>query len=276
MIDNTKAILNGIATTTMQEMLRKGELFKLPSSLTHFILNEGWKAVEYVEPETNSKKVATFDGLLDWVTGSPARGGLGSRIDTIVKLVSQPLDVEAAPECCNQLLNALDGMEAQAMAPLIAVAATANAKLTPDKQVWNAVVDKATKATQRNEGGQAGNKNAAKHKTTVYTVNSRSEERPTGNSAAAGLRKLRRYADSESLCQQNGIDQANVTEQYGKTLRGEKSVHRALIDSGLKKKQVKSLWIGDPATMAQRIVDGMGRDKAAELITHLTTLLTDD
>ena len=88
MIDNTKAILNGIATTTMQEMLRKGELFKLPSSLSHFIANEGWNAVEYVEPETNSKKVATFDGLLDWVSGSPARGGLGSRLDTIVKLVS--------------------------------------------------------------------------------------------------------------------------------------------------------------------------------------------
>jgi hypothetical protein len=269
MIDNTKAILNGIATTTMQEMLRKGELFKLPSSLTHFILNEGWKAVEYVEPETNSKKVATFDGLLDWVSGSPARGGLGSRLDTIVKLVSQPLDVEAAPECCNQLLNALDGMEAQAMAPLIAVAATANAKLTPDKQVWNAVVDKATKATQLPHG-------ANRHTSPRVVQCTSLEKAPTGNSTAAGLRKLRRYADSESLCQQNGIDQANVTEQYGKTLRGEKSVHRALIDSGLKKKQVKSLWIGDPATMAQRIVDGMGRDKAAELITHLTTLLAND
>lgn len=275
MIDNTKAILNGIATTTMQEMLRKGELFKLPSSLSHFIANEGWNAVEYVEPETNAKKVATFDGLLDWVGGSPARGGLGSRIDTIVKLVSQPLDVEAAPECCKQLLDALDGMDAQAMAPLIAAAAAANAKLTNDDS-WNAIVAKATKATQRDKGGQAGNKNAAKDKTNVYNVQVRSERAPTGNSTAAGLRKLRRYADSESLCKEKDIDQANVTEQYGKTLRGEKSVHRALIDSGLKKKQVKSLWIGDPATMAQRIVDGMGRDKAAELINHLTTLLTND
>ena len=266
MIDNTKAILNGIATTTMQEMLRKGELFKLPSSLSHFIANEGWNAVEYIEPETNTKKVATFDGLIDWIGGSPARGGLGSRIDTIVKLVSQPMDVESAPQCCMHLLDALQGLDAQALAPLIAATAAANAKVIGDKE-WRKIADKADAAVKNPHG--------KRHSDDLDNVQFM-QKAPTGNSAAAGLRKLRRYADSESLCQQIGIEQANVTEQYGKTLRGEKSVNRALIDCGLRKKQVKSLWIGDPAVMAQRIIDGMGRDKAAELINHLTNLLTND
>jgi hypothetical protein len=265
MAETQTAYLNGLATSSMQDMLRKGELFKLPSSLSSFIANKGWEAVEYIEPESQTTKVAHFDGLMDWVTASIVRGGLGSRIDKVVKLISQPMDATAAPECCTQLLDVLKGRDAQALAPMIAAAAAANAKLTGDKG-WRKLADKADAAVQNPHGGD---------RSKLYNVQVENKA-PTGNSTAAGLRKLRRYADSESLCQQNGIDQANVTEQYGKTLRGEKSVHRALIDSGLKKKQVKSLWIGDPATMAQRIVDGMGRDKAAELITHLTTLLTDD
>lgn len=266
MTDDKQAILNGIATTTMQDMLRRGELFKLPSSLSTFIASKGWEAVEYLEPESNTKKVAHFDGLMDWVAASPARGGLGTRIDKIVKLISQPMDVEAAPECCQQLLKALDGMDAQALAPMIAVAAAANAKLTGDKG-WRQIADAADKAVQRPLGS---------NQYTEGVDNVQTLKPPTGNSAAAGLRKLRRYAGSESLCEQIGIDQANVTEQYGKTLRGEKSVHRALIDAGLKKKQVKSLWIGSPAVMAQRILDGLGRDGAAELINELTALLTND
>jgi hypothetical protein len=97
MTDDKQAILNGIATATMQEMLRKGELFKLPSSLSHFIANKGWESVEYIEPESGAKRVAHFDLFTDWVTASPARAGLGTRLDLLLKLVSQPLDVEAAP-----------------------------------------------------------------------------------------------------------------------------------------------------------------------------------
>jgi hypothetical protein len=261
MTDDKQAILNGIATATMQEMLRKGELFKLPSSLSHFIANKGWESVEYIEPESGAKRVAHFDLFTDWVTASPARAGLGTRLDQLVKLVSQPLDADAAPECCHQLMNVLDDLDKAEIAPLITKAAAANAKLTGNDS-WNEVLSAADEAVQQPHG---------KHRD---VDNVHITERPAGNSAAAGLRKLRRYATSESLCEERGLDQSNVTEQYGKTLRGEKSVHRALIDAGLKKKEVKSLWIGSPAVMAQRILDGLGRDKAAELITELSALLT--
>ena len=275
MIDNTKAILNGIATTTMQEMLRKGELFKLPSSLGSFIANKGWEAVEYLEPESNSKKVATFDGLMAWVGASPVRGGLGTRIDKVVKLIIQPLDSDAAPECCKQLLDALEGMEAQALAPMISAAAAANAKLMGNKE-WRVIADKADAAVKRPGGGQPGNANAAKNKTTLDNIQSRIGA-PTGTSAAAGLRKLRRYADSDSLCEQHGVTQDAVTEQYGKTLRGEKSVHRALIDCGLRKKATTAAGLGidgPPDDVARRIIKRLGKDRAALLVTELTALLT--
>ena len=194
MTDNKQAILNGIATATMQDMLRKGELFKLPSSLSHFIANSGWNAVEYIEPETNTKKVASFEHFTDWVTASPARAGLGTRLDLLVKLVSQPLDVDAAPECCQQLMGVLDPMDQTAIAPMITKAAVANAKLTGDES-WNALLDKADAAVKRPHGGDRSKLD-----------NVQLEKAPTGNSAAAGLRKLRRYADSASLCEQYGVD----------------------------------------------------------------------
>ena len=102
------------------------------------------------------------------------------------------------------------------------------------------------------------------------------EKRPTGNSAAAGLRKLRRYAESESLCEQYGVDQDTVTEQYGKTLRGEKSVHRALIDCGLKKKSTTAAGLGidgPPDDVARRIIKRLGPVGAAALVTALSSQL---
>ena len=264
MTDSKQAILNGIATATMQDMLRKGELFKLPSSLSHFIANSGWEAVEYIEPESGAKKVASFEHFTDWVTASPARAGLGTRLDLLVKLVSQPLDADAAPECCQQLMGVLDPMDQTAIAPMIAKAAAANAKLTGNES-WNALLNEADKATQNPHG---------KHRD-VDTVHI--TERPAGNSAAAGLRKLRRYADSTSLCQERGVDQDQVTDQYGKTLRGEKSVHRALIDCGLKKKETTAAGLGidGPADdVARRIIKRLGKDGAAALVNALTLQLT--
>ena len=268
MTDNKQAILNGIATATMQDMLRKGELFKLPSSLSHFIANSGWEAVEYIEPESGAKKVASFEHFTDWVTASPARAGLGTRLDLLVKLVSQPLDADAAPECCYQLMGVLDPMDQAAIAPMIAKAAAANAKLTGNES-WNALLDNADKATQ--------NPNGVRHdRQALYSVQGL-EKAPTGNSAAAGLRKLRRYADSASLCQERGVDQDQVTDQYGKTLRGEKSVHRALIDCGLKKKETTAAGLGidGPADdVARRIIKRLGKDGAAALVNALTLQLT--
>jgi len=100
---------------------------------------------------------------------------------------------------------------------------------------------------------------------------------PTGNSAAAGLRKLRRYSSDAALCKESDIDQSTVTEQYGLTIGGEKSVHRALIDCGLKKATTKSAGLGidgDPADVAQRIIKRLGAARAALLVAELTALLT--
>jgi hypothetical protein len=279
MTDDKQAILNGIATTTMQEMLRKGELFKLPSSLSHFIANKGWEAVEYIEPESGAKRVAHFELFTDWVTASPARAGLGTRLDLLLKLVSQPLDVEAAPECCKRLMGVLPELDQTALAPMIAKAAAANAELTGNNS-WNDLKNTATQAVKRNGGGQPGNQNAAKSENDrVHCSQSNEVLRPAGNSAAAGLRKLRRYAGSESLCSERGLDQESVSEQYGKTLRGEKSVHRALIDCGLKKKSTASAGLGidGPADdVAARIIKRLGKAGAAALAAALTNQLTND
>ena len=173
--DSKQAILNGIATATMQDMLRKGELFKLPSSLSHFIANSGWEAVEYIEPESGAKKVASFEHFTDWVTASPARAGLGTRLDLLVKLVSQPLDADAAPECCYQLMGVLDPMDQTAIAPMIAKAAAANAKLTGNES-WNALLDKADKAVKNPHGGDRRSED-------FKADNIHLEKSPAGNSA---------------------------------------------------------------------------------------------
>ena len=258
MTESQQATLNGIATNSMYEMLRKGQTFKLPSALSNFIANEGWDAVEYLDPDTETKKVAHFDCFTDWVTFSPARGGLGSQVHVIAEYITQPMDVDSAPECTVKLAEA----EPELLPKLLKVARANQETLGGP---WTKVVDELTNIQGSNQG---------KRPNLVYSVHE--VERPSGNSAAAGLRKLRRYAGSESLCSERGLDQESVAEQYGQTLRGEKSVHRALIDCGLKKKQVKGVWIGDPAHMAKRILDGLGPEKAAQLITELTTLLTHD
>jgi hypothetical protein len=264
MTDDKQAILNGIATATMQEMLRKGELFKLPSSLSHFIANKGWESVEYIEPESGAKRVAHFDLFTDWVTASPARAGLGTRIDLLLKLVSQPLDAEAAPECCKQLLEVLDEVDKRALAPMIAKAAAANAELIGDKG-WRDLYSAADEAAGSHQG-----------KRNDLVDNVHEVKRPAGNSAAAGLRKLRRYATSESICADAGIDQAAVTEQYGMTLRGEKSVHRALIDCGLKKKATTAAGLGIDGPVddvARRIIKRLGKANAAALAAEITSQL---
>ena len=260
MTESQQATLNGIATNSMYEMLRKGQTFKLPSALSNFIANEGWDAVEYLDPDTETKKVAHFDCFTDWVTFSPARGGLGSQVHVIAEYITQPMDVDSAPECTVKLAEA----EPELLPKLLKVAKANQETLGGP---WTKVVDDLDALAQNPHGGD-------RRSTNVYSVHV--ESRPSGNSSAAGLRKLRRYAGSESLCSERGLDQESVAEQYGQTLRGEKSVHRALIDCGLKKKQVKGVWIGDPAHMAKRILDGLGPEKAAQLITELTTLLTHD
>ena len=256
----SQAKINGMAASNMYRMLRANQTFQLPGLLSVFIAEEGWKAVEYIEPETETSKVASFDCFTDWVTCSPARGGLGSQVHVIADFVTQPMDTKAAPGCTVQLAKA-----EPALLPKLQKVAQANQQA--GVAGWTDVVDQLDELQGSSQG----------QRTDLVDNVHKVESRPTGNSAAAGLRKLRRYSSDAALCKESDIDQSTVTEQYGLTIGGEKSVHRALIDCGLKKAVTKAAGLGidgDPADVAQRIIKRLGAARAALLVTELTALLT--
>jgi hypothetical protein len=261
----SQAKINGMAASNMYRMLRANQTFQLPALLSVFIAEQGWKAVEYIEPETETTQVAEFDCFTDWVIASPARGGLGSQVHVIADFVTQPMDTKAAPGCTVQLAKA-----EPALLPKLKKVAAANQQAGVDG--WNAVVDQLDELAE-------GTTPMGRPKKVLDNVQDFSVKAPTGNSAAAGLRKLRRYAASEELCAMTGVKHQTVTEQYGLTIGGEKSVHRALIDCGLKKQKTTAAGLGidgDPADVAQRIVKRLGKARAAQLVTALTALLTND
>jgi hypothetical protein len=252
----------------MHDMIRRGEGFRLPSTLGHFISVRGWEGVEYVVPETGQTAVAQFSDLAEWISASPARGGLGSRLDVVVKFITRPMDNEAAPECCQNLAQALPDTEKRALLPMITKAAKANAEATGDRR-WLALLDEWDRAVQNPHGGNRRSED-------FKLDNIQLEKPPTGTSAAAGLRKLRKYAESAEACIELGVDQSAVAEQYAACLRGETSVNRALITCGLRKPRKKGVWLGAPEPMARRLLEALGPDKAAELVACLTALLTGD
>lgn len=257
----SQAKINGMASSNMYRMLRANQTFQLPALLSVFIAEQGWKAVEYTEPETETTQVAVFDCFTDWVIASPARGGLGSQVHVIADYVTQPMDTKAAPGCTVQLAKA-----EPALLPKLQKVAAANQQAGVDG--WTDVVDQLDQLGQRPHGGDR-----------TKLDNVQLEKPPTGNSAAAGLRKLRRYSSDAALCKESGIDQIKVTEQYALTIGGQKSVHRALIDCGLKKQKTTAAGLGidgDPTDVAQRIVKRLGKARAAQLVTAITALLTDD
>ena len=260
----SQAKINGMAASNMYRMLRANQTFQLPALLSVFIAEEGWKAVEYIEPETETTQVAEFDCFTDWVIASPARGGLGSQVHVIADFVTQPMDTKAAPGCTVQLAKA-----EPALLPKLQRVAAANQQAGVDG--WTDVVDQLDELGQRTTGGD--------RRSADFSVNNvHTEKRPAGNTAAAGLRKLRRYSSDAALCKESGIDQDSVTEQYGLTIGGQKSVHRALIDCGLKKQKTTAAGLGidgDPTDVAQRIVKRLGKARAAQLVSALTALLTE-
>lgn len=258
----SQAKINGMASSNMYRMLRANQTFQLPALLSVFIAEQGWKAVEYIEPETETTQVAEFDCFTDWVIASPARGGLGSQVHVIADFVTQPMDTKAAPGCTVQLAKA-----EPALLPKLQKVAAANQQAGVTG--WTEVVDQLDQLQGTAKPGP---------KKSVDNVHG-SSQRPTGNTAAAGLRKLRRYSSDAALCKESGINQDSVTEQYSLTIGGQKSVHRALIDCGLKKQKTTAAGLGidgDPADVAKRIVKRLGKPRAAQLAAAITALLTDD
>ena len=83
-----------------------------------------------------------------------------------------------------------------------------------------------TDVTKRKPGAPEGNSNAKpSDDTTVYNIHS-CADRPSGTSAAAGLRKLTKAAAE-------GNEEAEA--QLAEATSGSKSVHRACVDAGLRK-----------------------------------------
>ena len=258
----SQAKINGMAASNMYRMLRANQTFQLPGLLSVFIAEEGWKAVEYIEPETETSKVASFDCFTDWVIASPARGGLGSQVHVIADFVTQPMDTKAAPGCTVQLAKA-----EPALLPKLQKVAAANQQA--GVAGWTGVVAELDALAQTSHGGDRRSKD-------FKLDNVQVEKSPTGNSAAAGLRKLRRYAADPQICTENDINQKEVIEQYDLTICGEKSVHRALIDCGLRKASIKSAGLGidgEPSDVAQRIIKRLGKNRAALIAKAINQLL---
>lgn len=85
-----------------------------------------------------------------------------------------------------------------------------------------------TEITKKGAGAPEGNRNAAaKSETIVDIVNDCKPERPTGNSAEAGLRRLQKNA---------GEGNADARENLAEVIAGNKSVHRACQDMGWRPK----------------------------------------
>lgn len=84
--------------------------------------------------------------------------------------------------------------------------------------------------TKRPPGNQSGNnqhtKKAEEEEGNLYNVQSSAPEAPTGNTAAAGLRKLQKAA-------LEGNEKAG--EELQAVVTGAKSVHRACVESRLRK-----------------------------------------
>ena len=114
------------------------------------------------------------------------------------------MDTKAAPGCTVQLAKA-----EPALLPKLQRVAAANQQAGVTG--WNEVVDQLDQLGQR----PLGTNQHSKGLDNVQTLKA-----PTGNTAAAGLRKLRRYSSDAAHCKESVINQDSVTEQYGLTIGG--------------------------------------------------------
>lgn len=267
MQESDTARLNGAAVCGMQKMIRTGETFRLPSALSAFIAANGWESVEFTDPETGGRSVASFPDLPSWVESSPARGGLGTRLSKVAEFIGRPLDSDSAAECAKKLAENLPVPELLALKPMLIAMAQANATSTGDKR-WLGVIEACDKLQK-----QASRPGA---RTDLLDNIQEVIGAPTGTSREAGLRRLRKYATDASACTDRGVDQQTVETAYGAAVRGEVSVHKALIQAGLKDVRPKSIWIGAIDGMAERIITVLGKDKAAELVAAITQRITEN
>lgn len=113
--------------------------------------------------------------------------------------------------------------------------------------------DQRDKAGQRAGGGQPGNSNAAKDKSTVNNIDSRLE-RPRGTSQSANLRRLRK--DRPDL--------------HARVLAGELSSNAAMIEAGFSphRVQVRTDSVESIAKTLRRYLDPVALKELAELLAE--------
>lgn len=84
--------------------------------------------------------------------------------------------------------------------------------------------------------------------------------RPAGNSAAAGLRRLRLYAGDPMRCLRRGLRQDVIAEALRRAEEGAISVAAALRESGLRP---------GPLTQIERLADELTAEELEQAIAHL-------
>ncbi len=89
-----------------------------------------------------------------------------------------------------------------------------------------------------------------------FNVDNVNIERPAGNSRAYGLRKLRKYAE----------ENPEVADIYQKALSGEISVHKALLQTGLRKAPAKAIPPNPSVEELAAIIKGWSSSDRRRLI----------
>lgn len=124
-------------------------------------------------------------------------------------------------------------------------------------------LDALDKALQGKSGAPIGNVNASK--TTVDNVHSCLEDRPTGNSADAAIRRLRTHAIDRDTGE---ILDPKINELYEAVLSGEMSPNAAAIEAGFRKRMI-SIPADDADRAARSIRSNMLPETIARLVERL-------
>ena len=112
----------------------------------------------------------------------------------------------------------------------------------------------------------------------IKTIGSGLDSVPSSNSREGRRRTLKRYADSEMLCEMKGIKQDDVIQSLRGFEEGTLSATAAMRNCGLLAQSDAAtnrvFLVRDTKESARRILNAAGRDRAAHIVAELTALLS--
>ena len=128
----------------------------------------------------------------------------------------------------------------------------------------------------RKAGAPAGNDNASKNKSNCQLELNSTQ---VANTSREGRRRtLKRYADSEMLCEMKGVKQDDVVQALRGFEEGTLSATAAMRNAGLLAASDAAtnrvFLVRDTEESARRILKAAGRDRAAHIVVALTELLS--